>query len=83
MHPGRFLSLLAIDEAERASQRDEAFREWHRQPDALPIVETAKTATPATSARRSTVSRGFGVTRLVGRLFSRRSTRAAEASDQT
>jgi hypothetical protein len=74
MHPGRFLTLITEDEHERRRRDDEAFRAWHRRPDALPDAQrpaSAPMAADRTLPRRASSPaphRSPGLALLLGRL---------------
>ena len=58
MHPARYLALIGLDETERARRDDEAWRAWHRRPDAAPAVDGE--AVPALGGRADMGARDGG-----------------------
>ncbi len=39
MRPTHFVGIIFGDDGRAAQRRDEEFRAWHRQPDALPLPD--------------------------------------------
>jgi hypothetical protein len=68
MRPLRFLASSVTDAAQRQWTEDEEFRAWHRQPDALPVLDDD----PDRPTERRPAARRVTATLVLGRIFGRR-----------
>jgi hypothetical protein len=64
VYPTFLVDIFTRSESERRQQRDEAWRAWHRQPDALPLPDEP----PRSKARRLPLS-GVALGALAARLL--------------
>lgn len=63
MYPNFIVDVMTGNDGERQRRRDEAWRAWHRQPDALPLPDE-----PPRSHRRRLPLSGIGLTAILTRL---------------
>jgi hypothetical protein len=63
VYPNFIVDVITGNDRERQRRRDEAWRAWHRQPDALPLAEE-----PPRGRMWRLPLHGLGLTSIVARL---------------